>query len=97
MNGDYYEHLYLSHFMDELLLQGKRWKEKLFLQIQSINNVYPNEGNMITVPLTKRMDIIISIQVCIISWVNINYKANGGKKCFSCKSMISAHNKKNRD
>ena len=38
--------------------------------------------NMIKVPITKAMEIIISIQVCLISWMNINYKDNGGKKAF---------------
>ena len=42
----------------------EKWqKEKLFLQIQSINITYPNEENMILVPITKRMEIIMSIQV----------------------------------
>ena len=50
----------------------------------------------------------MSIQVCFISQTNINYKENGGKKSFSCKSkaLIScipmgerdytAHYKKNK-
>ena len=38
-DGDYYEYLSLSHFMDELLLYEKWWKKKLFLQIQRINTV----------------------------------------------------------
>ena len=53
---------------------------KLFLQIQSINIMYPNEENMIVVPITKRMDIVISIQVYLISWLNFDYVENGGKK-----------------
>ena len=42
-------------------------------------------------PNNKRMDIIMSIQVCLISLININYKENGGKKSFSseCKASIS--------
>ena len=28
------------------------------------------------------MEIIMSIQVCLISWMTINYKENGGKKSF---------------
>ena len=55
------------------------------------------------------MDIIMSIQVCLISQMNINYKENGGKKSVSCKSKASiscfpmgehncsAHNEKNGD
>ena len=37
----------------------------------------------------KRIKIFMSIQVCLISRVNINYKENGGKKSFSCKSKAS--------
>ena len=57
-------------------------ERKLLLQIQSINIVYPNEDNMIVVPITKRMEIVISIQVCIISWMNFDYEENVGKKAF---------------
>ena len=64
-------------------------ERKLCLQIQSINIVYPNMENMIVMPITKRMEIIMSIQVCLISWMNINYKENRGKKSFSCKSKAS--------
>ena len=35
--------------------------------------MYPNEKNMITVPITERMKIVMSIQVCLISWMNIDY------------------------
>ena len=47
---------------------------RAFLQIQTINIMYPNEENMIVVPITKIMEIIMSIQVCLISQMNINYK-----------------------
>ena len=71
--------------------------------------MYPNEENTIVVPITKRKKIVMSIQVCLISWVNINFKESGGKKSFSCESKAlkscipmrqhdyTAHNKKNRD
>ena len=42
--------------------------------------MYPNEENMIVVVITKRMEIVIGIQVCLNSWMNIDYKENGGKK-----------------
>ena len=35
---------------------------------------------MIAVPITKRMEIIMNIQDCLISQININYEENGGKK-----------------
>ena len=108
-NGDYYEYPSLSHFMDEHWLQEKWRKEKLFLQIQNINIVYPNEENMIVVPITKRIEIITSTQVCLFSWVNINYKENGGKKLFfqiqsinivypkKVNMIVVLNNKKKRD
>ena len=60
--------------------------KKLFLQIQSINIVYPNVENMIVVPITKRTEIIVGTQVCLIPWLNFHYEENGGKKCFSYKT-----------
>ena len=61
----------------------------LFLQIQSINIMYPTEENMIVAPITKRMEIIASIQVYLVSRMNFDYKENGGKKSFSSKSKSS--------
>ena len=40
----------------------------------------PNRENMIVVPITKRKDIIMSVQVCLISPINFDYKENDGKK-----------------
>ena len=57
-------------------------ERKLFLQIQSINIMYPNEENMMVFPITERMVIIMSIQVCLVSWINFDYKENGGKRAF---------------
>ena len=37
----------------------------------------------------EKMEIIMSIEVCLISGMNINYKENGGKKSSSCKSKAS--------
>ena len=57
-------------------------ERKLFLQIQSINIVYPNVKNMIVLPITKRMKIIMSTQVWLNSRKNFDYKENGKKKAF---------------
>ena len=38
--------------------------------------------NMIAMPITKRTEIVMGIQVCLISWINLDYKENGGKKAF---------------
>ena len=45
--------------------------------------------NIVVVPITKKMENIISVQVCLISRMNINCKENGGRKNFSCKSNTS--------
>ena len=55
-------------------------EKKFFLQFQSINIVYPNVENLIAVPITKRMEITMSIQVWHVSQININYRENHGKK-----------------
>ena len=57
-------------------------ERKLILQIRNINIMYPNAENMIVVPLTKRVEIIMSIQVCLLSRMNFDYKENNGKKAF---------------
>ena len=44
--------------------------------------MYPNMENMIVRPITKRTEIVMSVQVCPISLINIDYKENGGKKAF---------------
>ena len=54
-------------------------KKKLFLQIQSIKIMYLDVENMIVVPITKRIKIIMIILVHLISWMNINYEENGGR------------------
>ena len=57
-------------------------ERKLFMQIQSINIIYPNGKNMIIMPITKRMEIIICIHVYLISQMNFDYVENGGEKAF---------------
>ena len=71
--------------------------------------MYPKVENVIVVPITIEKEIIIRIQVCLILQMKINYKVNGGRKRFSCKSKhqyrasqygehdCNAHNKKNAD
>ena len=57
-------------------------ERKAFLANPKNQYLYPNMENMIVVPITKIMEIITSIHVCLISWMTINYKENGGKKSF---------------
>ena len=64
---------------------------------------------MIVAPITKTMEIIMNIQVCLISWMAVNYKESGRKKSFlanpehqyrvsQCEEhSCSANNKKNGD
>ena len=44
--------------------------------------MYSNVENMIAMPITKRMEIAMGIQLCHVSWMNFDYKENGGKKAF---------------
>ena len=53
-NGDYDENASLSHLMDELWLQQKWWREKLFLPNQSITTMCSNRENMVVVPNHKK-------------------------------------------
>ena len=39
--------------------------------------------------IMSRKEIIISIEACLMSQINFNYKENGGRKNFSCKSKAS--------
>ena len=64
------------------MTQAKVVERKLFSQIESINTMYPNEENMIFMPITKRIEIVMSIQVRLISQINFEYKENGGKNAF---------------
>ena len=66
-------------------------ERKLFFQIQSINIMCPNEENMIVMPRTKRMEIFMSIQVCLISWMNFHYEENGGKKTLHANPQHQYH------
>ena len=68
--------------------------------------MHPKVKNMIVVPNHKKVEIFIRIQICLISWMNFNYKESGGKKAFPYKlkhyyhvskveNMIVVPNKKN--
>ena len=46
---------------------------------------------MIVVLITNRMENIMSIQVFLISRMNINYKENGGKKAFLAVTKHQYH------
>ena len=73
------------------LIIWKMVEKKLFLQIQSINITYPNVQKMIVAPKTKRMEIIMTIQVCLPSRMSFNHKKIGEKKklFFPTKALIS--------
>ena len=63
------------------LIIRKMGEKKAFFANQSVNMVFPNVENMIVVPMT--------VQVCLISRINFDYKENGQKKSFSSKSKAS--------
>ena len=52
------------------------------MQIQNINIMCPNAENIIVVPAMKIKGIIMSIQVCLITRMNFDYKENARKKAF---------------
>ena len=57
----------LASFHRGTLITRKMVGKKFFLQIQSINIMCPNKENMIVMPITKRMEIIMNTYVCLIS------------------------------
>ena len=87
-NGDYYVYLSSSYFTMNFDYKENE-ERKLFLQIQSNNIVYPNKENGVAMPITKRMKIVMSIQVCPISHINFDYNKNGEEKCFSWQTNAS--------
>ena len=88
-NGDYNEYLDFVLFNEWALIIRKMVEINAFLPNQSISMVYLKMENITVVPRTKTIEIFMSIQVRLISWMTINYKENSGKKSFSCKSKAS--------
>ena len=43
------------------------------------------------VPNHEKMDIIMSIHICPIRWMNFGFEENGGKKTFSAKPKHQNH------
>ena len=82
-------------------------KKSFSCQTKASNIVYPNVENMIVVPITKRMEIVTSIQVCIISRMPLILRKMVERKAFltnpkhqyllsQCREDdCSANNKKN--
>ena len=46
---------------------------------------------MIVMPITKRMEIIMSIDVCLISRMNFDYTESGRKKAFLANPKLQYH------
>ena len=59
--------------------------------------MYPNEENIIVQPITKRMEIVMSIQVCPISWMNFDCEKNGGKKAILANPKHQYHVSQSRE
>ena len=66
-------------------------KIKAFLANPKHQNRVSQNGEHDLVPITKRMEIIMSIQVCLISRMNFHYKENGGKKAFLANAKHQFH------
>ena len=54
--------------------------KKAFLQTQGSNIVYPNAENMIVMPITKIMEMVMSIQVYLILRMNFDSEENARRK-----------------
>ena len=88
---------------------AKNGGKKALLQIQSINIVHPIMENMIAMPIAKIMEIVMGIQLCLISWMNFDFRENGGEEAVPANSKHQyrvshfeehdcfANNKKNGD
>ena len=61
---------------------NKNGQKKAVLANPKSNIRYPKVENMIVMPITKRMEMNMSIQVCLILRMNFDQKENGGKKAF---------------
>ena len=88
-NGDYHVYPTLSISWTNIDYKENGKKKSFFLENPIINIVYTNEEIMIVVPIIKGMEIIMSIQLHLISRMNLDYKEDYGKKSFSCKSKAS--------
>ena len=53
--------------------------------------MYPYVGNKIVIPITKGMEIIMTIQVCLLNRMNIDYTKNDGKKAFPTNPKPQYH------
>ena len=69
----------------------KNGGKKAFLANPKHQIKYPNGENMFVMLITKRTEIVMSIQVCLISWMNFNYEENGGKKAFLANPKHQYH------
>ena len=73
-------------------------ERKAFLQIKRIKYcVYPNVENMIVMPIRKRMEIVMRIQVCLISRMNFGYEENGGNKALLANPKHQYHVSQQRE
>ena len=65
--------------------------KKAFLANPRINIMYPNVESMIVAPITKRMEIVMSIHVRLISRMNFDYTESGGKEAFHANPLHQCH------
>ena len=64
-------------------------RNKAFHTNPSINIMKRNMENMIVMPITKLMEIITSIQACLLSRMNFDNMKNGGNKAFLANPIIN--------
>ena len=88
-NGDYYENASLTYFTNELWLHENLKKQKLFLQLLSLNIIYPNGEHMIVVPIKKEWRLLwVSKFMSFHGWTLTTRKMVERKDSYASKASI---------
>ena len=78
-NGDYYENPSLSHLRYEFWFLGK-WRDEKLLIAKTLISYILMRKMCLWCPVTKRMEIIMRIHVCLTWWMNFDSSENGERK-----------------
>ena len=76
-------------FHGPTLVIRKIVERKAFLTKPKHQYHVSNKMNIIVVAITKRIEIVTSIQVCDVSWMNFDFEENGENKSFFSKTKPS--------
>ena len=81
-------HVYLIQQMNFSSKENSR-KKSFPCKMKAPMSCIPMEGTHLWWPITKLMEIVTSIYVCLIQQMNFDSKDNGGEKSFCCKTKAS--------